>query len=363
MKICILLLSALALVFGQGTAEDNAPFTGYLVNAQWDGRTFPSDQWALDITRQSVLWRPQQELKYTNLIPMRDGSALSPTYTAFEPKTRSYFIVTQRDTNTASLWGIVISGDTNTSKSLGPEVRFTYPEPELPLQGIQTWNNNGQILVLAIFKNCTILQVDYKTGSTSLWANICNDTRTVTTAIDISSNEMFVLTQNEEGPPMREIVIVNLASKQYESNLIQPLKNHNETDEEAFEMQWLPTLKNLMVFYTGNFDQLIYTEPHSGMTNWAIFDLAEYQGEQGNLEFETDDDLESDDTWTDSALDPVTGKLWFQCSDVDPDSGLFTTTLCQIQIPARVQQLNFVNVAIWPMTYGYAGMQWVPIQA
>jgi hypothetical protein len=29
---------------------------------------------------------------------------------------------------------------------------------------------------------------------------------------------------------------------------------------------WMPTLKTLMVFYTGQFDQLIYTEPHSGMT-------------------------------------------------------------------------------------------------
>jgi hypothetical protein len=245
---------------------------------------------------------------------------------------------------------------------LGPEVKYNYPEPELPLMGLQAWNNNGQILVLAIFKNCTIMQVDYTTGATKLWANVCNETRTVTTAIEISDSEMFVLTQNEEGPPNREIVIINLASKQYESNLIQPLKNHNETDEEPFEMVWMPSLKNLMVMYTGNFDQLIYTEPHSGMTTMAIFSLAEYNGPTGRLEFITDDRVEADDLWTDLALDAKTGKIYFQCSDVDPDSGEYTTTLCQIQVPPRVQGLNYVNVAIWPLTYGYAGMQWVPVQ-
>jgi hypothetical protein len=31
------------------------PYTGYLVNAQWDGRTFPDVEWALDITRQSTI--------------------------------------------------------------------------------------------------------------------------------------------------------------------------------------------------------------------------------------------------------------------------------------------------------------------
>jgi hypothetical protein len=340
------------------------PFHGYLVAGQWDGKTFPSEQWALEITRQSVLWTPHQELKYTTLIPMRDGPALSPTFTAYEPKSRNYFLTVQRDQNTASLWGINIAKDTNSSKSLGPEVKFTYPEPELPLVGLEAFDNAGQTVVLAFFKNCSILQVDWKTGRTQLWANVCNDTRTVTTAIDInySSGELFVLTQNEEGPPNREIVIVNLQNRQYESNLIQPLRNHNETDEEAFEMQWMPSLKQLMVFYTGRFDQLIYTEPHSGMTNMAIFDLAEFNGPEGHLEFITDDPLESDDTWTNSALDPVKNWIYFQCSDVDPESGLFTTTLCQIAIPQRDQQLSFVNVAVWPFTYGYAGMQWVDLQ-
>ncbi len=75
--------------------------------AQWDGRTVPSPQWALDVTRQDTAvctvllrfaayppllirsvrsaaqYRFQQELKLANLIPTTAGDALIPTYTAY----------------------------------------------------------------------------------------------------------------------------------------------------------------------------------------------------------------------------------------------------------------------------------------
>jgi hypothetical protein len=358
MKLVLLLACLLAV----GNAA--APFTGYVVTGQWDGRTWPDVEWALDVTRQDELWRPQQELVLQQMIPTTAGPALKPSYTCFDPKSRTYFLTTQRNNSAASLWGLVIANDVNSSKPLSPvEVRYHYPELDMPLLGLQVWNNAGSLVVLALFQNCSIMRVNQATGADSLFANVCTGNRIMTSAVDINTDtdELYIITQNPSGgDPAREIVTLDLKSGKVTSVPLAPLKNHNAPMESAFEGVWVASLKSMLVFYTGLFDQLIYTDPATGATQFAINDLAYFNGPTGHLEFTADDRLEEDDLWGDTAMDPATGKIWFQCSDVDED-GEITATLCQIQMGPKIKQLNYVNIAIWPMTYGYVGMQYVPV--
>jgi hypothetical protein len=92
--------------------------------------------------------------------------------------------------------------------------------------------------------------------------------------------------------------------------------------------------------------------PKTGATSFAAYNIAEF-GSQGHFEFTANDFLEDDDMWTDAALDTVKNKIYFQATAVQPDSGDETTTLCEIPVPKKVgDRLNFINVAIQPMTYG-----------
>src|SRR4051812_39138647 len=150
---------------------------------------------------------------------MTSGSALSPSYTAFDPATRAFFITTQRNSSAASLWGVTISPDTNTSKVLSTEVRYAYPEAELPLVGLQVSNNPAfSVLTISNFLgleqrcwpesphvfqklhsaagNPTFFllfaqteppsQVDFTTGAASRWGDLCGQGRVLTTAIELN---------------------------------------------------------------------------------------------------------------------------------------------------------------------------------
>ncbi len=77
--------------------------------------------------------------------------------------------------------------------------------------------------------------------------------------------------------------------------------------------------------------------------------------------FQTDNRLEDLDTSANMALDVnvagnPAGMVYFQCSDVDPNTGFATTSLCAhpvaIDCPVGCQQgfWNYVNVNIEPMT-------------
>jgi hypothetical protein len=358
-------LFAFALSLVSATA-DSTPFHGYIVTGQWDGRTWPVVEWALDITRQDVEWRPHQELKYINLIPTTRGNALSPTLTAFEPKSRSYFLTVERNHTAASLWGVVLSGDTNTTTRTYAEVRYHYPVMDDSLKGLEAWNNQGTVQVLAIFGDCNIMQIDYTTGHDSLWATICNSTdRQVTGAIELNqdTNTLYIITQSPNtAQPARELVTIDLASKRVTSVALQPLKNHDANQETPFEACWFPSLNALLVFYTGKFDQMVFVTP-DGNTEFGVFDLAEYTGSEGYYEFTADDFLEDDDMWSDCILDPRTGFIYFQCTVVDQVSQEPSIGLCQSEVPKKIGPLEYIDVAIWPLTYGYAGLQWVPIVA
>ncbi len=77
----------------------------------------------------------------------------------------------------------------------------------------------------------------------------------------------------------------------------------------------------------GNFDQLVYTDPDSGKTVFAVESLMDYE-----LEFYFDDFLEDDDTWANSAYDSRKNYLYFQCTQLSgsDDQADATTALCRV---------------------------------
>lgn len=341
-----------------------ADFTGYVVTAQWDGRTVPTVQWALDVTRQDTLFRPKQELKLQLLLPTTPGPALSPTFTAYDATSRDYFTAVRQNASAGRLWHMTINNAVDNS-TVDPDVRFAFSQMDATFVGLEAWNNNGVSTPLALFADCTVLVVDWKTGATKKLLQMCDPLQQMlTTATELVGNVLYVVAQNTQGLVNRQIVQVDLTTLKLSSAPLQSIKNHDPMLELPFEMVWLPSLKTMMLFFSGNFDQIVYLEPNSGAMSFAFHSISDYGGSTGGkFEFTKNDRLEDDDLWTDVAVDTVQNKIYFQCSDVDPDSGLVTTALCEIPIPAKIKELDFINVAIEPMTYGYAGMEFVQVAA
>lgn len=357
-----LLLSCVML--GLAEMTPNLPnFTGYVVVAQWDGRTAPDVQWALDVTRQDTEFREHQEYKFIQLIPTTKGDASHFTYTAYNEATRTYMTSVTRNETSASLWAMTINNNVDNVTTLGPEVRYAFPQPDATLIGLEIFNNKGALTPLAIFKDGTVLQVDQKTGATKVFAKLINSTsQVVTTAIELDpvSQNLWAIVQNANGLPNRVMVTLDLNTRAISTAILAPLKNHDPALATPFDMVYLPSLKVVLAFYTGNFDQLIYVSPFNGEMAFGVFDLAQFCDSNGHYEFTADPFLEADDMWANSCVDNKDKLIYFQCSSVD-DSGEATTSLCAIPITDSIKNVPWVNTKIQPMTYGYAGQQYVQV--
>lgn len=338
--------------------------TGYIVTAQWDGRTYPNVQWALNVTRQTTTFEWTQQLELQNLLPTTQGPARSPTFTAYDPISRQYFVATQFNMSAAFLWSMTLDSAV-TAAPMG-EPQFTnYPQYGETLVGLQAVNIEGFVALYSFFADGSVFEINTQTGIGSMFVNLCGGvaTRSLTTAFDHNSksNLVYGITASTVGEPAYEIVTLDLNSGyQWTYALTTNLTGFVAAQESAFEMLWLDNIQQLLVFFTGNFDQLLFVDPYSGNASFAIQNLAEY-GLNGRYEFTVSSFLEDGDIWSNAALDSVEKNVYFQCSDVDPDSGAVTTTLCQIPQPQKIAPLYFVNAAISPMTYGYLGMQYVQV--
>lgn len=338
-------------------------FTGYIVTAQWDGRTVPNVQWALDITRQDTEFRLKQELKLVNLIPTTPGPALTPTFTAYDEVSRLYFCTVGRNDTSASLWGVTLSGDVSNATWYSNEVRYAYPESEATLVGLHVYTAAGNVTVLAIFENGQIVKINPATGATKTVANIGQGGAIqATTATTTQGDQLYIVMQAAEGAPNRQILTFSMSKLSVVSQVaLQSPPHHNPMLEQPFEMVYIDSLDTLLLAFTGNFDQIMYLAPATGETKWAVPSLSEFSGDDGNYEFFEDDRLEDDDTWTDMVYDKVKGKIYFQCTEVTPNDDDTTTTLCFTDVPKGLDQWTFINEAISPMTYGYAGMEYVQV--
>jgi hypothetical protein len=138
-------------------------YTGYLVLGQWDGMTFPIVQWALDITRQATLEYPfvpdEQQLQL--LLPTKQGPASKPTFTAYTPLSRNFYLVTDENGYAGQLFGINIAPDVNSSTYTYPRQVFKYSNTTnlMTMAGLETVYLNGQEIVLVFFTDGHVSQV------------------------------------------------------------------------------------------------------------------------------------------------------------------------------------------------------------
>jgi hypothetical protein len=334
-----------------------------VVVAQWDGRTVPDVQWALDVTRQDTEFRAIQEHKFIQLIPTTKGDASHYTYTAYDMATRTYMTSVTHNQSSGSLWAMTITKDVENVTAIGQEVRYAFPQFGATFIGLEIVNVKGTLTPLAIFKDGTILQVDQKTGATKLFAILVNaTTQFLTTAIELdpTSGKLWAIGQQATGLPNRFMVTLDLNTKAVTSILLAPLKNHDPVLCAPFDMVWISSLQVLLTFNTGDFDQLIYVSPASGEMAFGTNNMAEFTDGNGHYEFLADDFLEADDLWANSCVDSVKGLVYFQCSSVD-DSGEALTSLCATPILPSIKEVPWINTHIQPMTYGYAGMEYVQV--
>jgi hypothetical protein len=345
------------------------PATGYMINAQWDGMTFPSVQWGLDITRQKTQFSfnsSDLEKQLVNLIPIRPGNASSPTYTTYNPLTRNYYLITGNDEYSAFMWGASISSDTWSAKSLTPQVKFSFPQGGDILVGLEVVQLDGAEMVLVFYNDGTVAQVDPSSGTMKPYSSTVNpNTRQVNcVTYRPDTRDIFMLTQNQLGDPQYGILTFNFATRQSSEVLMQVPQYFDPTQEDGFEMVWMPTVQTMLVFFTGPFDQIMYYNPFTGAATLVVFNMADYQGSMGHLEFTVSTFLEDLDTTANAAIDLVGQQVYFQCSDVDPSSGEVTTALCNHPVPLStdMSQWSYVNVEVEPMTYGYAAAEFVQVE-
>jgi hypothetical protein len=327
---------------------------------------FPDVEWALKVTRQiTVLNSPfeQQELQYQTIIPTRQGSALGPSYSTYDGLSRNFFGTTHVDDFGGLVYGLTISGDTNSSTYGFPLKAFNYTNPGSNMIGLETVYLGSQQVLLVFFDDGSVEQVDPVTGAGTPYTTLVDATRQVMcTVYRENSREIMVLSMSlTERVTNYAVHVFNYATRQVTSTVImQNPQYFSPTEEVPFEMLWLETIQNVLVFWTGPFDQLIYIDPKTGNSSMPVFSLADYSGaEDGQLEFTVDDRLEDLDTDANSAIDVVGGWFYFQCSDVDPSSGLATTTLCGHPIPTDLSGFTYVQVMIEPMTCTFSHLLFV----
>ena len=115
--------------------------------------TIPQVQWALDITRQSVLEYPfvpdEQQLQL--LIPPRDGPANAPTFTAYDSLSRNYYLTTRATDYTGFVFGVTIAGDVNSTQYTFPKQSFKFPHARALMVGMETVTLGGAQIVLVFY--------------------------------------------------------------------------------------------------------------------------------------------------------------------------------------------------------------------
>ncbi len=114
-------LAAVAAAKPRTGLTGKAGDAGEIVCAQWDGRTVPVEQWALDVSRLGTSFRFKEVLKLQLLVPTRLGQVTTPTETAYDPHSRAYFVSIPHNESAGNLWGVTIGGDVNSSTPLTPQ--------------------------------------------------------------------------------------------------------------------------------------------------------------------------------------------------------------------------------------------------
>lgn len=340
--------------------------TGYIVTAQWAESM--KQTYSLAVSRQNTAFSMKPVLPFQTLeAATTNPVGIGTVYTAFDPVSRLYFTTAANGTTRLSnwLWATNISKDVETGTPVCPPVTFDYFEVDAKVLGLRAVNVNGVVQVLVIYATGEVFSVDYKTGKTTSAGRLADGTNYIVTpaiAHDPKTKRIYAITQASEGQPNRNVSTLDLTTGVLSSVSLQALKFEKPFEEDPFSMVWVDSLQVLLQFQTGPFDQLKYVNPTSGEQSWAFFDLSQFDGTQGHFEILANQHGGvNDDTWQQMFVAPEQKLVYFQCSDVDPEGGDYDTALCMGPIYDKIREFDYVNPAVEPFQYGYAGFQYVPV--
>jgi hypothetical protein len=214
------------------------------------------------------------------------------------------------------LWGITVSGDTNSSKFTFPETFLVFPSHDSVLVGTESYVSAAKVqYVLAFFADGQVVLYDPTVGGAGIWqCDLTPDGASVYTVTASSNTVMHVVASGDTSSVSYSIVSWDVSTNTTTAVAMgSPGPSFVPATQTPFEMVWLPSFKSLLVMFTGNFDQIIYVNPQSGSAAWAVFNLAYYQGPSaGHLEFTVSNYLEDLDTDANVAVDNVKGLIYFQ---------------------------------------------------
>lgn len=351
---------ALALAAPALAAAAGAP-TGRIVGGRWNGGTFPDVRWALDVATQTTEFSVRENVKLQRLIDTRPGNATRPSWTAYDAGTRTLLVTTRHNDTAAQLWALAVAADVQSAAVMGAPVMYALPPGGAALQGLGVHGGRA----LAFFQDCSVASVNWTDGNSRPFAALCGAGRGLTTAIAVNAAGGWVHAITDAGDgSSRAIAVLNLRTGNVTAKALQPVKYHDPTLNSPFYLQWLPTLGVHVAFYGGYKDQLVYIDPNTGALTMAVEDLSWWgnPGTFGTFQFNTDDREEDNDRWGTVAYDPARNVIHFLCDAFLEDDQAHTPTLCRVKVPGSPKMV-VVDSTVQPMTYGFFGMQWVPVAA
>jgi hypothetical protein len=325
------------------TPEANAE-SGYVVAANWRINPNNPPVYQLEVTRQYTSSFLESGLR-TLIASTTSEDVFGPMFTAFDQTSRTMFVtITNRNLISASLYGLTISSDVNTTKALTPaRVTFYYPEADMVMVGMELYTNpaTGLLAPLVIMRDGTVLEVNATTGGASVLVDLVDDTKILTGAIETSPDQstMYLITQDFIGTSGLDLITLNLRTADYTVMDVLPAPGQSTLLEAPFEMVWANAAQSLLVFFTGVVDQVTYLNTRTGTSSWAIPDLSAFRGQIGHLDITMSEDF-PDDSWNNACVDQIKNILYFQCSDVGDESSTFAANaLCMAKVSSAQTQL------------------------
>lgn len=369
MRNSFLALSVVALWWVAVAAETTTPmptfpppkFNGYIMLAQYNCDTFECTEWELDVTRlatECFTWDCQYEQQIQLTLDPEAAAAKRDfsVFTAAHHPTRRFYTVgldKNRGDGAATLWTAKVAGDM-TNSTLVKRVSFKFPSSRYLFASLEVDPITGH--PMAIYEDGTLSIIDPETGATTTVGNFLqNFTRMANqaTVVDAATSTLYAFTRNVFGSEP-QFVTYDLKTQTINATVPFLWLPYQTEELTPFQLSWISPIQQLIAFTTNhNFDHLIYVDPKTGNTSWAIYNLMEYH----HLGFQRDAAARSVDTLKTNTFDAATGILYFQASKYSSD-GFATTSLASTPPFTPGMQpaaLPWLNVNLSPVNFGYQG--------
>jgi hypothetical protein len=121
-------------------------------------------------------------------------------------------------------------------------------------------------------------------------------------------------------------------------------------------MNWIPEISNLVVFATGNWDQLLYVNPLNGFASYAIFEI---ENALDQAQFCWLPGVKVCDMCKNTAYDRHSKILYFMATIGDCDTGEDSLVMTPPFVQGQPQPIYYLDTALSPVDFGYQGMHWV----